>query len=198
MQIDADLPMDLVPIAWLIGTWQGVGVGGYPSIEDFRFGQEIVFARSLDERDRHTGAEKPYLSYTSRSWLLDDDGNQLRPLAEEKGYWRVLPGTEPVGTADAGGAEDAEVTADSGGTTKTQVEVLLTHPSGYVEIWDGVVDGAKIELATDLVARSPRAKDYSAGHRLYGLVQGELLWAYDMAAVGHPLQSHLSARLRRA
>jgi hypothetical protein len=192
VQIDPDLPMDLVPIAWLIGTWQGVGVGGYPSIEDFRFGQELVFARSLDERDRHTGAEKPYLSYTSRSWLLDDDGNQLRPLAEEKGYWRVLPGAE-----SAKGSREAEGAADSGGTM-TPVEVLLTHPSGYVEIWDGVADGAKIELATDLVARSPRAKDYSAGHRLYGLVQGELLWAYDMAAVGHPLQSHLSARLRRA
>jgi hypothetical protein len=177
VQIDADLPPELVPVAWLVGTWAGVGVGGYPSIEEFRFGQEVVFARSREERDRHTGTEKPYLSYSSRSWLLDDDGNQVKPLAEEKGYWRVLPRGDTAAT--------------------TPVEVLLAHPSGYVEIWDGVADGAKIELRTDVVARSPRAKEYSAGHRLYGLVQGELMWAYDMAAVGQPLQSHLSARLRR-
>ncbi len=42
------------------------------------------------------------------------------------------------------------------------------------------------------------AKEYSAGHRLFGLVQGDLLWAYDMAAVGQPLTAHVSARLKRA
>jgi len=39
----------------------------------------------------------------------------------------------------------------------------------------------------------------TAGHRLYGLTgQGtrDLAYAYDMAAVGHKLQSHLSAQLK--
>src|SRR5664279_3603046 len=41
----ADKPhADLAPLAFLIGRWQGVGVGGYPTIEDFRFGQEVTFA----------------------------------------------------------------------------------------------------------------------------------------------------------
>jgi len=61
----------------------------------------------------------------------------------------------------------------------------------------GEVTGARVELSTDLVARTRSAKEYSAGHRLYGLVDGDLLWAYDMAAVGQPLQPHLSAQLRR-
>ena len=38
-----------------------------------------------------------------------------------------------------------------------------------------------------MVARTASAKEYCAGHRLYGLVEGELLWAFDMAAVGQPL-----------
>jgi len=37
----------------------------------------------------------------------------------------------------------------------------------------------------------------TGGHRMYGLVGGDLLWAYDMAAVGQPLQSHLWGRLVR-
>ena len=65
MEIPADLPPDLVPIAWLVGRWEGAGVGGYPTIESFRFGQEIEFA--------HHG--KPVLEYRSHTWLLDDDGN---------------------------------------------------------------------------------------------------------------------------
>jgi hypothetical protein len=46
------------------------------------------------------------------------------------------------------------------------------------------------------VARTETAKEYTAGHRLYGLVQGDLLWAFDMAAMGQSMQSHLSAQLK--
>ena len=62
----------------------GVGTGQYPTIEDFRFGQEVVF--STDGR--------PFLTYLSRSWLLDDEGNRVRPLATEAGFWRPRPGNE--------------------------------------------------------------------------------------------------------
>jgi hypothetical protein len=35
-----------------------------------------------------------------------------------------------------------------------------------------------------------------AGDRLYGLMNGELMWTYDMAAVGQEMQNHLWARLK--
>lgn len=162
MELRPDLPAELVPLAWLIGTWQGVGVGGYPTIEQFRFGQEVSFSEN----------GKPFLHYLSRTWLLDDEGNQVRPLAQETGYWRPRP--------------------------EGRLEVLLTHPTGFVEIYLGEVGSAKIEMSTDVVARTESAKDYTAGHRLYGLVDGDLLYAYDMAAVGQPLQPHISATLRRS
>ena len=66
-----NLPDELAHLTWLLGRWVGVGTGQYPTIEDFRFGQEVSF--STDGR--------PFLTYWSRSWLLDDDGNQVRPLA---------------------------------------------------------------------------------------------------------------------
>ena len=79
-----------------------------------------------------------------------------------------------------------------------RLEVLLSHPTGFSEIWEGTVDGPRIEIRTDMVARTASAKEYTAGHRLYGLVEGDLMWAFDMAAMGEPLQPHLSARLVRA
>ena len=57
--------------------------------------------------------------------------------------------------------------------------------------------GAKIELATDVVVRTESAKEYTGGNRLYGLVEGDLLWAFDMAAMGQALQPHLWGRLVR-
>jgi hypothetical protein len=156
-----DVHPDLAPIAFLLGRWEGAGVVGYPTIESANFGQEIVFG--------HNG--KPFLTYQSRAWLLDADGNTVRPLATETGFWRIQP--------------------------ERQLEVLLAHPTGFVEIYVGEVVFHKIELRTDMVARTVTAKEYTAGHRIYGLVDGNLMYAYDMAAMGQPLQSHTSAELRK-
>ncbi|RJL30851.1 FABP family protein [Bailinhaonella thermotolerans] len=156
-----ELHPDLEPIAFLVGRWEGAGVGGYPTIESFNFGQEVVF--------EHNG--KPFLSYTSRTWLLDDEGNKVRPLATETGFWRAQK--------------------------DRQIEVLLSHPTGIVEIYVGEVVFHKIELRTDVVARTESAKEYTAGHRLYGLVEGDLMYAFDMAAMGQQLQSHTSAHLKK-
>jgi hypothetical protein len=152
---------DLQPISFLLGHWEGAGVVGYPTMESAQFGQEIIFG--------HNG--KPFLTYSSRTWLLDAQGGKVRPLATETGYWRAQP--------------------------ERQLEVLLTHPTGVVEIYVGEVVFHKIELHTDVVARTATAKEYTAGHRLYGLVNGSLMYAFDMAAMGQPLQSHTSAELKK-
>jgi hypothetical protein len=166
------IPDQLVPLSWLIGTWVGVGVVGYPTIDDAQFGQEVTFATD----------GRPFLSYWSRSWLLDDAGERVRPLATEAGFWRPRP--------------------------DNRVELLLAHPTGYAEVWvgdvtvtgivDAVITGARVELQSDVVARTESSKEYTGGTRLYGLVEGDLLYRFDMAAVGNPLTAHLSARLTKA
>jgi hypothetical protein len=77
-----------------------------------------------------------------------------------------------------------------------ELEVLLVHPTGITEIYLGQVTGTKIEMATDAVVRTATAKEVTAGRRLYGLVGPDLAYAYDMAAVGQPLQAHVSAQLK--
>ena len=37
----------------------------------------------------------------------------------------------------------------------------------------------------------------TASKRMYGLVEGSLMWAWDLAAFGKPLQSYASAQLFR-
>ena len=193
IQLDADLPAPLIPLAWLVGRWAGVGVAGYPTMEgDLRFGQELTFG--------HDG--RPYLSYTSTTWQLDDEGRQVRPLATETGYWRpaaAQPGEHAEGGTEQSGPEEGspDESGEAAAGPGTEIEVLLAHPSGYVEIYHGVADGPRVTLETDAVVRTKTAKDYAAGTRMYGLVEGDLLWVMDMAAVGVPLASHASARLKR-
>jgi hypothetical protein len=167
MTSDVPLHPDLAPLSFLLGRWEGAGIGGYPTIESFRFGQEISFSQN----------GKPFLIYASRTWRLDEDGQIGVPLGTETGYWRPRP--------------------------DNQVEVMLAHPTGIIEIYLGEITGTRIEMATDVVARTATAKEVTAGHRLYGLTgpaaatPGDLAYAYDMAAMGQPLQPHLSAQLKR-
>jgi hypothetical protein len=114
---------------------------------------------------------RPFFHYMSRAWITDETGNKVRDAAIETGFLRPK--------------------AD--GT----LEFLLTHNTGFAEVWHGEASGAKLELTTDAVMRTATAKEVNAGHRMYGLVEGDLLWAYDMAAVGLELQPHLWARLVR-
>ena len=151
----------LNPLAWLVGTWRGKGRGEYPGVAPFQFAQEVSF--------NHDG--RPFLNYFSRSWILDENNEIIRPAGSEVGFWR--PKENNV------------------------LEVLLAHNTGIVEGWLGVMDGPKIQLAMDQGYSSPTAKIVTAGSRLYGLVEGELFFAYDMAAEGQTLQSHLWSSLER-
>lgn len=162
LTIDENLHPDIAPLAWLIGRWEGAGVVGYPTMEESaNFGQELVV--------EHDG--RPFLSWTSRTWILDESGQKVRPSASESGYWRA-----------AGEGE---------------VELLLAHPTGTVEMYYGTVEPARIQVRTDSVVRSPSAKAYTAAARMYGLVGGNLMWVMDMAAMGETTTSHVSAELKR-
>ncbi len=161
-----DLHPYLLGLLPFIGVWRGRGKGGYPTIEDFDFAQEI--------RISHDG--RPFLSYESRSWLINDDGTPIRPAAREVGWWRpVVVDDQPT----------------------DEVEALLTSQFGVMQLLIGQVDHLKIEMVSDAVVRTVTAKEITAEQRLYGIVDGALLYAQGMAAVGQGMQDHLSARLPR-
>ncbi|MCR6648682.1 MAG: FABP family protein [Cellulomonas sp.] len=183
------LAPEVYPLAWLVGRWSGEGVVGYPGVEETAFVQDVVFD--------HDGG--PYLSYTStiRLVVAPDDASALDEAAAadepadpplhdgpvwstESGYWRVPP-ERPEGLTDE----------------QFPVEVLLADPSGHVAVYVGAVGNGRVDLASDLIARTSSGAEVSAGTRLYGLVNGELMWAQDLAAFGQPMQSYASARLAR-
>ncbi|MFC7547281.1 FABP family protein [Plantactinospora sp. GCM10030261] len=161
-----DLHPALLGLLPYVGRWRGRGRGGYPTIEDFDYAQEIEIT--------HDG--RPFLHYRSRAWMLDEQSKPVRPLGREEGWWR------PV--LDGDRATD-------------DLEALLTTPTGVMELYLGRVTGTRVEMATDAVLRTATAKEVTAGHRLFGIVEGALLYAQEMAAVGQPLSPHLSARLLR-
>ncbi|MCC6269880.1 MAG: FABP family protein [Microbacteriaceae bacterium] len=200
LQLPEGLPAELAPMAWLIGVWEGTGVLNYPvgdEVRSYEFGHRASFS--------HDGL--PHLNYSSYTWKIntDDDQSFPEPLMTETGYWRLSrPATDAdpgpgllagVGDPAFANAEAVETLRNSDGGF--DLEVSLLHPGGVSELYLGHTKDARIDLATDAVMRSTNAKTHTASTRMYGLVEGDLLWAWDIAALGRTLTSHASGRLSR-
>ena len=162
-EIPPNIHPNCAPLAWLIGTWAGNGHGEYETIDDFQFGQEVLFQQD----------GRPFIHFMSRSWIVDENGDHVREAAQETGFIRPQ--------------EDRTL------------EVVMAHNTGFIEIWHGELhpDQPRFEIVSDAVARTATAKEYAGGKRLYGYVNGDLLYAFDMAAMGKELQPHTHAQLRR-
>ena len=122
-------------------------------------------------RFSHDG--RGFLAYESRTWRLTDDGQIVGPDVRETGFWR------PRGDGD-------------------DVELLVAGADGVLEIYVGAArTTTSWELATDVVARTPDAPEVTRAVRLYGIVEGALMYAIDRAVGAEPLRPTMSARLER-
>lgn len=113
-----------------------------------------------------------YLHYLAQMFTLDGEGRPEAPLTIETGFWR--------------------------GTPEGQVDVVMCSPEGYAEIWYGPLSPGRVDLTTDAVVRSPLAQvEYTAGRRLYGTVEGKLMYSFDRATTDEALRPYMWATLER-
>jgi THAP4-like, heme-binding beta-barrel domain len=127
-----------------------------------------ITAFRYGEEVRFWHVGKPFLAYLQRTWSLEDGS----PLHGEMGYWRPKP--------------------------EGRIEVVLAHPTGVVEVEEGTLNGTQIVLASTTVAHTATAKEVRELRRTFELRGTILSYSLEMAAVGQPLQHHLSAELHRA
>jgi hypothetical protein len=117
---------------------------------------------------------KPFLAYAQRTSASDDG----RPLHAETGYWRI---PQP-----------------------SLAELILAHPTGITEVLEGFAapnmpggDTLIVDVRSSSIARSASAKEVTATERTFEVTGDTIRYTMRMAAVGLPLQHHLSATLTR-
>jgi len=110
---------------------------------------------------------KPFLAYGQKTKHPIEN----RPMHAETGYWRMpRPGW---------------------------VELVVSHPTGIVEVAEGALDGSGIRLRSRFVAGTGSAKEVTVIERDLDVENDTLRYTLRMAAVGRPLTAHLRAELRR-
>ncbi len=117
----------------------------------------------------HVG--KPFIAYTQRTRHPETGA----PMHAESGYLRVpRPGS---------------------------IEIVMAQPTGLAEIYEGAVVGGDAPLVIDVrstsIGSTTSAKEVTVTERTISITGDVLQYTFRMAAVGQPLQHHLSASLRR-
>ena len=147
----------------LVGSWAGLGAGLTPADRaEFSYAQRVSFA--------HDG--RPFLSYSSHSWLLNPDGSVLRPAFRENGFLRLGSGPD-------------------------ELELVLATAAGIVEVFDGRAGDLRWEFATSAVGRTATAKETFGERRLYALAGQTLAYVQELAVAPGDFQPHLQAELTR-
>ncbi len=159
------------PLGFLIGTWRGEGAGAGLGASPEDDGADYPYAEMMRIYDDGS----PWLAYTTQIVSVRD-GHWIH---SESGWWR-------------------DRRADDG---TLQLEFAVTSASGVTSILLGELGtgtaGEQIELATDVVARTPTAPTVTAEKRLYAVRGGKLLYAIDQATAEGGLSPHLAAALDR-
>nr|DAD25439.1 TPA_asm: hypothetical protein HUJ06_026903 [Nelumbo nucifera] len=107
----------IAPLSYLLGTWRGEGEGGFPTINSFKYGEELSFS--------HSG--KPVISYSQKTWKLASG----EPMHAESGYWRPKPdgSIEVVIAQSTGLVEVQKGTFDAGKKVVTLHSELVGNAS---------------------------------------------------------------------
>lgn len=117
---------------------------------------------------RHDGRE--FLHYVSQSWVTDAEGTRVSPGELETGFLFAR--------------------------TDDNIELLISTHDGYGHSLDGRVDGPRMQFNTKWQAR-PETNDEYTEQRMYGLVDGDLMYAVDRQTPNTPMQSYSWGQLKR-
>lgn len=199
--IPENLPADLAPFAWMLGTWEGWGmhtpydpsvdsldeenaISDVPVIE--RITCEVFGDRMRMETSIYAATVKPGIAevdpmWDSREGLDALDAGDL--LWHETAFLHLLPGT---GELPPPGEFLPRELRGTGATI-----------DGLGVLWAGVIVGPRVQMISDAVARDPQALPVSHLGRMYGLVNSELLWTQERGLETSAAQVHFSGRLMR-
>lgn len=157
--IPENLPQQVAPLTWLLGSWRGWGTA---TGDD----GDVLIALAFDAQVVGNQVRTRITVYDTDSVVeLDahtgalDGADMLKKSGfrwEETAYWAVVP--DP---------EDEQ---------EKYLQVTSATTRGVAHLWVGKVQGPRIRLLVDTLARTEDALAVSKGDRMLGLVNSDIFF----------------------
>lgn len=221
-EIPVDIPEAVAPLAWLLGRWQGWGarslagslaasVAGQndaqadlPERGEAPILHDLVFAVDVDRvKQTHTWYEAVADGDYDPLWSAEQGLTHLvagELLGEETVLWRV----------DSASIARSHMVIDPNVQPEFDLELESTDSCGLLTSWTGLAIGPRISLRSQKIScqtaagQAAEAVDAAAGgpkvvsrERMFGLVSGELMFAYDVQLAQGEGYTECTGRLQR-
>lgn len=190
MDLPLGLAKELIPLAWLLGSWRGWGTARLPKETDTENAEREECFIWQETTFRATGTS---LQQATLTWLAEpvaekpdmqaDAATGLSQLRRDALLWRE----------DTSWRVTAAAPADSDQEARSRCRLTSAGGPYTAEVsWEAVSMGPRIMVSS---RREPAPFEQLS--RMMGLVSSELFWAQDSVLPGKDAESDFSARLLR-
>lgn len=171
IHIPDNLPLQIAPLTWLLGTWQGWG----------------VFTDTPSEKSDEPVTAKT--NHPASNCLIEYDIQVVdEQLRLRRTIWRTQPGVVLDNEASvATGVNALEKTSLAWQTlgfwqiqkhSKFPEGVLIQATSasntGNISLWQGTAKGPRVQLTLDVSAAAPQARTLEYGQLMLGVAESDL------------------------
>ncbi|MBM7824193.1 hypothetical protein JOD55_000020 [Arcanobacterium pluranimalium] len=186
MRLPENLAPENYPLGWLVDSWCGGGVLEYDNVPASAYVHELRI-------DNNDGG--PYLRFQSTIWLAKEPASSVDKEASGQVTYDRL--TKDIQWSTSTGYLRANPNAKKRDDGAVELEAMIASPAGTSQVWFGLVNGPRLQLITDAIARSESGAELNGAKIIAGNVASDLFYAYDMEAFGFEMRNYLAGRLSR-
>ena len=160
----------LNPLYWLEGTWEGSGIGQFPTIEAFKYHDQMIF-KFLNN------TKEPLIHFEEKAWIIEDEKPAFKHW--ETGFFR------PINSEEI----ELQVTHNTG-----RIEVL----KGNFDKVDYEKKHFTITFQSTFLRNVEGLANAVLSHKHFTLKQGMLYLKHSMSTHSIPeMTTHLNVELQR-
>ena len=173
LNLNVNMPKELLPFAWLNGKWVGYGVKYGENSETKDILVEIFFEIESCNNEYENNS---WMRQTTHLYNVDEEKSpKVAPETSGKQGYEKLSLKNMIQSQTAYWYLGKEKTPTNKNTKSFELQVINLTTQGRAGSWYGYIDGPVIQIATDGILATKNAPKHGGERQLYGLVDSDLM-----------------------